>query len=141
MTEKQGKSDFDKPLEEKYGSKAIKETPLEAWDNPHKERDYTISLTIPEFTCVCPRSGFPDFATLYIEYIPDKRIVELKSLKLYINRYRDVPISHEDVTNKVLDDLVNLLNPRWMEIVADFNVRGNIKAVVTATYVQEEQET
>jgi 7-cyano-7-deazaguanine reductase len=140
MANKERASDFEKPVEEKYGYKAIKEAELEAWENPHKDRDYTISLTIPEFTCVCPRSGFPDFATFYIKYIPGQKIVELKSLKLYINSYRDVPISHEDATNKVLNDLVRLLNPRWIEVVGDFNVRGNIKAVITATYKQESKE-
>ncbi len=121
-------------LEEKYGQKAIREARLEAWENPEKERDYTISLTIPEFTCLCPRSGFPDFATFQINYIPDQKIVELKSLKLYINTYRNIPISHEAATNKVLDDLVRLLDPRWIEVSADFNVRGNIKSVITATF-------
>lgn len=126
--------------EQKYGQKAIAEAKLETWENPHKDQDYTISLTLPEFTCLCPRSGFPDFATFYIDYIPDQKIVELKSLKLYINSYRDVPISHEDVANRVLRDLVELLDPRWIEVVADFNVRGNIKAVITASHAQEETE-
>lgn len=140
MAKNEKKTDFEKPIEEKYGSKAIKEAKLEAWDNPHKDRDYTVSLTLPEFTCLCPRSGFPDFATFYIEYIPDQKIVELKSLKLYINSFRDVPISHEDATNGVLNDLVKLLNPRWIEVKADFNVRGNIKALITASYKQEERQ-
>jgi 7-cyano-7-deazaguanine reductase len=129
-----------RPSEEKYGQKAISEAKLEAWENPQKERDYTISLTVPEFTCLCPRSGFPDFATFYISYIPDQRIVELKSLKLYINRYRNTSISHEDATNRVLDDLVELLSPRWMEVRADFNVRGNIKSVITATFSQKDEK-
>jgi len=122
---------------EKYGEKAIREAELEAWENPQKERDYTISLTIPEFTCLCPRSGFPDFALFRVNYIPDLKIVELKSLKLYINKYRNVPISHEAAVNKVLDDLVELLDPRWIEVSADFNVRGNIKSVITATFSKE----
>ena len=134
---KKSESDFQEPIEEKYGYKEIKESELEAWENPHKDRDYTVSLTIPEFTCLCPGSGFPDFATFYIKYIPDDKIVELKSLKLYINSYRDIPISHEDVTNKVLRDLVALLNPRWIEVIGDFNVRGNIKTLVTATHKQD----
>jgi len=129
------------PLKEKYGYTAIKQVKLEAWDNPKKDRDYTISLTIPEFTCLCPRSGFPDFASFHVKYIPDQKIVELKSLKLYINSYRDVPISHEAAANKVLDDLTALIDPRWMEVAADFNVRGNIKTLITATYVQEEEQT
>jgi len=129
------------PAEEKYGHKAIRQSKLEAWDNPKKDRDYTISLTVPEFTCLCPRSGFPDFATFHIDYIPDQKIIELKSLKLYINSYRDVPISHEAAANKVLDDLVTLIDPKWMEVAADFNVRGNIKTLITASYVQEEEQT
>ena len=132
--------DSNKQLDEKYGHRAIKEVKLEAWENPHKNRDYNISLDIPEFTCLCPRSGFPDFATFHINYIPDQKIVELKSLKLYINGYRDIPVSHEDATNRVLDDLVTLLDPRWIEVKADFNVRGNIKAIITASYSQESKE-
>lgn len=135
------RKDLKGPLKEKYGYKAIMQAKLEAWDNPNKDRDYIISLTIPEFTCLCPRSGFPDFATFHIKYIPDQNIVELKSLKLYINSYRDVPISHEAAANKVLDDLVALIDPRWMEVTADFNVRGNIKTLISATYVQEEEQT
>ena len=103
MSKKEKPADFDQPREEKYGYKAIKKARLEAWENPHRNRDYTISLAIPEFTCLCPRSGFPDFATFRIRYIPDRKIVELKSLKLYINGYRDVPISHEDEANTVLN--------------------------------------
>ncbi len=140
MAKKEKIANSKKPLDEKYGSKAIRQSKLEAWENPDKGRDYTISLTLPEFTCLCPRSGFPDFATFYVEYSPDQKIVELKSLKLYINSYRDVPISHEGAANKVLKDLVDLLDPRWMEVVADFNVRGNIKAVITATHIKEEKE-
>ncbi len=131
-------ADFDQPRKEKYGHKAIRKSQLEVWENPHRNRDYTISLTIPEFTCLCPRSGFPDFATFRIRYIPDRRIVELKSLKLYINGYRDIPISHEDAANTVLNELIRLLDPRWIEVEADFNVRGNIKAIVTASYSQKE---
>lgn len=128
----------DQPRKEKYGHKAIRKARLEVWENPHLNRDYTISLTIPEFTCLCPRSGFPDFATFRIRYIPDRKIVELKSLKLYINGYRDVPISHEDAANTVLNELIRLLDPRWIEVEADFNVRGNIKAIITASYSQKE---
>jgi 7-cyano-7-deazaguanine reductase len=91
-------------------------------------------MSLPEFTCVCPQSGFPDFATIRIRYQPKHSIVELKTLKLYINGYRDVAISHEAVTNKILDDLVALLDPHWMRVIGDFNVRGNIKTVVTAEH-------
>jgi len=119
----------------KYGAKMIAESTLEAVDNDHPERDYEIHLTIPEFTCLCPQSNFPDFATIDIRYIPDQKLVELKSLKLYINKFRDVEIFHEGAVNRILDDLVALLRPRWMEVIGDFNVRGNIKTVVTAKHV------
>ena len=118
--------------EELYGTRAIREAKLEAFDNRTPERDYTIQFTIPEFTCLCPISGFPDFATLHIRYVPGPRCVELKSLKLYINGYRDQNVYHEDVVNVVLTDLVTLLDPRYCEVVGDFNVRGNIKTVVRA---------
>jgi 7-cyano-7-deazaguanine reductase len=91
---------------------------------------------IPEFTCLCPRSGFPDFATITIDYVPDEYVVELKSLKLYINSYRDRQISHESSTNTILNDLVALLAPRWMRVVADFTVRGNIKTIVFVEHAQ-----
>ena len=86
---------------------------------------------IPEFTCLCPRSGFPDFATITIDYAPGPSVVELKSLKLYINAYRNRAISHESAANTILDDLLALLHPKWMRVVGEFNVRGNIKTVVT----------
>ncbi|ACI21832.1 MULTISPECIES: preQ(1) synthase [Thermodesulfovibrio] len=113
-----------------YGEKAIKEALLEAWDNPYPDRDYKIEISFPEFTCLCPRSGYPDFATIKISYIPDKKIVELKSLKLYLNSYRDKYISHEAVTNKIYEDLHNLLKPRNLEVIGDFNPRGNVKTII-----------
>lgn len=113
-----------------YGEKAIKEAILEAWDNPYPDRNYKIEISFPEFTCLCPRSGYPDFATIKISYIPDKKIVELKSLKLYLNSYRDKYISHEAVTNKIYEDLHNLLNPRNLEVIGDFNPRGNVKTII-----------
>lgn len=113
-----------------YGEKSIQETKLEAWDNPYPDRDYIIEITFPEFTCLCPRSGYPDFATIRLKYIPDKKIVELKSLKLYLNSYRAQYISHEAVTNKIYDDLKNLLNPRFIEVIGDFNPRGNVKTII-----------
>jgi len=116
------------------GARAIREATLEAFDNRTPERDYTIQFTIPEFTCLCPRSGFPDFATLHIRYVPGPRCVELKSMKLYINGYRNQNVYHEDVVNVVLADLVALLEPRYCEVVGDFNVRGNIKTVVRARH-------
>lgn len=113
-----------------YGEKSIQEAKLEAWENPYPDRDYTIEISFPEFTCLCPRSGYPDFATIRLRYIPDRKIVELKSLKLYLNSYRDKYISHEAVTNKIYDDLKNLLNPRFIEVIGDFNPRGNVKTII-----------
>src|SRR6266487_1077099 len=104
----------------RYGIEEIESRQLEAWPNSNPERDYVVHFEIPEFTCLCPRSGFPDFATIIIDYVPDKYVVELKSLKLYINKYRNRQISHESATNTILDDLVTLLSPRWMRVVADF---------------------
>jgi 7-cyano-7-deazaguanine reductase len=118
----------------KYGIEEIEASQLEAWPNSNPERDYVAHMEIPEFTCLCPRSGFPDFATIIIDYVPDQSVVELKSLKLYINKYRNRQISHEASTNKILDDLVALLAPRWMRVVADFTVRGNIKTIIFAEH-------
>jgi 7-cyano-7-deazaguanine reductase len=114
----------------KYGEKAIKEAKLEAWPNPNPERDYTVDITYPEFTCVCPRSGYPDFALIRICYVPDKFIVELKSLKLYLNSFRSKSISHEAATNIIFRDMQKALNPRRLEVTGDFNVRGNVKTIV-----------
>lgn len=107
---------------------------LERVPNPERKRRYVIEFTIPEFTCLCPVSGFPDFATIHIRYTPKDSIVELKSLKLYILKFRDQGIFHEAVANRVLDDLVSLLKPHGMEVVCDFSVRGNIKTVVRAKH-------
>ncbi len=114
----------------KYGEKAIKEAKLEAWKNPSPDKNYEIELSFPEFTCLCPRSGYPDFATIRIKYIPDKYIVELRSLKLYLNSYRDKYMTHEEATNRIYNDLKKLLSPRFIEVIGDFNVRGGIKTVV-----------
>ena len=116
--------------DKKYGAAAIDEAKLEPWDNPSQDRDYTIEISFPEFTCLCPRSGYPDFATININYVPDKKVVELKSLKLYLNAFRDKAISHEAVTNLIFDDLKAALLPRKLEVVGDFNVRGNVKTVI-----------
>ncbi len=107
---------------------------LETFANPRPERDYEINLECPEFTCVCPRTGQPDFATIRIQYVPDSLCIELKSLKLYLWSYRDEGAFHEDVTNRILDDLVQACRPRSMSVVGDFNVRGGIHTVVTASY-------
>ena len=120
--------------EERHGERAIREAELETFDNRTPGRDYTIQLTIPEFTCLCPRSGFPDFATLHVRYVPGPRCVELRSLKLWINGFRDRHVFHEDVVTGILEELVTRLDPRYCEVVGDFNVRGNIKTVVRAQH-------
>lgn len=114
----------------KYGEKAIAGVKLEKWPNPSPDRDYTIEISSPEFTCLCPRSGYPDFATIRISYVPDRHIVELRSLKLYLNQFRDRNISHEAAVNQVFDDLKKLLGPRRLDVEGDFNPRGNVKTVV-----------
>lgn len=107
---------------------------LEVFENPYPDRDYEIDITCPEFTCVCPKTGQPDFGVIHIKYVPDRLCVELKSLKLYMFSYRNEGAFHEHVTNKILDDIVAACNPRRAEVVGDFNVRGGIKTVVRATY-------
>jgi 7-cyano-7-deazaguanine reductase len=107
---------------------------LETFPNPAPERDYRIHMEIPEFTCVCPMTGQPDFATLTLDYIADRLCVELKSLKLYIWSYRDEGAFHEAVTNRILDDLVHATEPRYMRLEAKFNVRGGIHTTVVAEH-------
>ncbi len=107
---------------------------LEIFKNPTPERDYTIRMTIPEFTCLCPKTGQPDFATLNLEYVPDERCVELKSLKLYIWSFRNRGAYHEAVTNEILADLVAATAPRFMRLAADFNVRGGICTTIVAEH-------
>jgi 7-cyano-7-deazaguanine reductase len=109
---------------------------LEQFDNPHPERDYTIQIRIPEFTCLCPKTGQPDFATLLIEYVPANYCVELKSLKLYLWGFRDRGAFHEAVTNEILDDIHALLMPRFIKLTAEFNVRGGIYTTVSAEHRQ-----
>jgi 7-cyano-7-deazaguanine reductase len=113
---------------------AIELPTIQVVDNLVHERSYRVTFTIPEFTCVCPMTGQPDFATFRITYVPDAHLIELKGLKLYINAYRNVGIFHEFVTNKILSDLAAACHPLRMEIEGDFNVRGGIKTVVNATY-------
>jgi len=114
----------------KYGAKTIKDAKLELWPNPNPDRDYIIDISYPEFTCLCPRSGYPDFATIKIIYTPDKRVVELKALKLWLNGFRNKSISHEEVTNLIFDTLAINLKPRTLEVVGDFNARGNVKTLI-----------
>ncbi len=118
----------------KYGEKAIEEAQLEVWENKHPENDYEVSIEFPEFTCKCPRSGYPDFATIKIKYVPDKYVVELKSLKLYLNKYRDRYISHEDATNEIFNELKETLKPKHLEVIGDFTPRGNVKTVIRISF-------
>jgi 7-cyano-7-deazaguanine reductase len=110
---------------------------LELFPNPQPTRDYTIRIDIPEFTCLCPKTGQPDFATLTLEYIPDMHCVELKSLKMYVWSFRDEGAFHEAVTNEILTDLVKATNPRFMRLSAVFNVRGGIGTTVVAEHMAE----
>ena len=109
---------------------------LEAFSNPHPDRDYTIRIRMPEFTCLCPKTGQPDFATLTLEYVPDLLCVELKSLKLYIWSFREEGAFHEEVTNRILNDLVAACEPRFMRLRAEFNVRGGIYTDVVVEHRQ-----
>ena len=117
----------------KYGEQIIKafdvEKDLEIWPNQHK-KNYVIKLTLPEFCCLCPRSGYPDFATIYIDYIPNELVVELKAIKLYINSFMNRNISHENSANEIYDLLNTKLKPKWLKVVADFNPRGNVHTVI-----------
>ena len=108
--------------------------PLETFANPAPDRDYTIRMNLPEFTCLCPRTGQPDFATLDLEYVPDELCIELKSLKLYIWSFRDLGAFHDAVTNEILSTLVRALSPRFMRLEARFNVRGGIATTVLAEH-------
>lgn len=110
---------------------------LETFENPQTGRDYTIRVQVPEFTCLCPKTGQPDFAELTIEYIPDRLCVELKSLKLYVWSFRDEGAFHEAITNRILEDLVAATQPRFMRLSADFNVRGGIYTTVVAEHRAE----
>ena len=114
----------------KYGEQEIKEARLEQWPNPCPERDYEINITFPEFTCLCPRSGYPDFAKIEITYVPNEWIVELKSLKLFLNRYRSQYISHEQAACEIFDALEQLLRPKKLKVIADFHPRGNVHSVI-----------
>jgi len=117
----------------KYGEKEIKEfdveKDLEIWPNEN-ERDYLIKVTLPEFMALCPRSGYPDFATIYIEYTPDKYVVELKAIKLYINSFMTKSISHENVANEIYGVIESKIKPKYLKLVADFNPRGNVHTVI-----------
>lgn len=122
----------------KRGQREILENKLTPVENRYPDRDYEVSITLPEFTCLCPISGYPDFATIYITYIPDQYIIELKSIKLYVNKFRDQNIFHEESVNLILDDLVKAIQPRWMQVKGDFNPRGNVHTVVKVEYKKPE---
>jgi 7-cyano-7-deazaguanine reductase len=117
----------------KYGEKEIQEFDINAeenfWPNEH-EKNYTINIELPEFMCLCPRSGYPDFAILKLSYVPDKKVIELKALKLYINSFMQRHISHENSANEIYDALYSKLAPRSMKLIADFNPRGNVHTVI-----------
>ncbi len=119
-----------------YGEKAIRESEIFCFENPNTKRVYEVAIELPEFTCKCPFSGYPDFALLKLIYQPGLKVLELKSIKLYINRYRDQTISHEEVVNKILDDLASACHPIWMQLEADFNPRGNVHTVIKVSYGQ-----
>ena len=114
---------------------------LETFKNSHPGRDYEVEMECPEFTCLCPKTGQPDFAEIEIHYIPNKLCVELKSLKLYLWSYRNEGAFHEKVINNILDDLVEVSSPRWMEVIGAFNVRGGIHTNVSASYQAPKNKT
>ncbi len=120
----------DQPQDVKYGERQIAEGHLATFPNPRIGRRYHIAISLPEFTCKCPFSGYPDFATIAITYVPDQRVVELKALKLYINSYRDRYISHEESVNQILDDFVAACDPWEVTVKGDFAPRGNVHTVI-----------
>ena len=122
------------PVEIKYGEREIINGELITFPNPRIGRRYNVDISLPEFTCKCPFSGYPDFATIGIIYVPDQKVVELKALKLYINSYRDQYISHEEVANQILDDFVSVADPHHIIVKADFSPRGNVHMIVEVTH-------
>tara|TARA_B100000945_G_scaffold80848_1_gene62402 strand:- start:4051 stop:4458 length:408 start_codon:yes stop_codon:yes gene_type:complete len=117
-----------------YGERIILESQIICFDNPNKSRPYQITIDLPEFTCKCPFSGYPDFAKLKLLYQPKDKVFELKSLKLYINNFRDQAISHEEVINRIMDDLIKAADPQWIHLNADFNPRGNVSMKLDLSY-------
>ncbi|MDJ0579000.1 preQ(1) synthase [Crocosphaera sp.] len=118
----------------KYGEREIEAGKLVTFPNPRMGRHYKINVTLPEFTCKCPFSGYPDFATLYLTYVPNEKVVELKAIKLYINSYRDRYISHEESVNQILDDFVAACDPLEATLKGDFNPRGNVHTVIEVSH-------
>ncbi|MBN2453667.1 MAG: NADPH-dependent 7-cyano-7-deazaguanine reductase QueF [Candidatus Omnitrophica bacterium] len=113
---------------------------IEIWKNQFADRDYVIQIDIPEFTCICPKTGLPDFASIIVRYVPDETCLELKSLKYYILFFRNVGIFNENVVNRMLDDFVRICSPRWMEVRGEFNARGGIKTTVVAEHGERPRE-
>ena len=118
------------------GIRQLQAPEIEVWENQYPDRDYIVQLEAPEFTCLCPKTGLPDFATIRIQYKPDKWCVELKSFKYYILSYRQLGIFHEHAVNKILEDFVKACHPRWVKITGEFNMRGGIKTTISAEYKQ-----
>ena len=117
-----------------YGEREIADGRLICFPNPNSNRDYEISIDFPEFTCKCPFSGYPDFAKLRIIYQPNKEVIELKAIKLYLNSFREKKVSHEEVINNIIDDLIEVSDPKWMQIEADFNPRGNVHTIISVCH-------
>lgn len=120
--------------------RVLKTPKIAVWKNQYPDKVYTICLDIPEFTCICPKTGLPDFANLKIEYIPQDYCIELKSFKMYSIFYRNLGIFHEHLVNKILDDFVRACNPRWVRIMGVFNPRGGITTTVTREYKKDEND-
>jgi len=120
-------------MEIKYGEKEILEfdinNPDNFWPNEHN-KNYTIDIELPEFMAKCPRSGYPDFATIKIQYIPNEKVIELKALKIYINSFMNRYVSHENSANEIFDTLFSKLQPKWLKVVADFKPRGNVHTII-----------
>ncbi|MDD5594737.1 MAG: preQ(1) synthase [Candidatus Omnitrophica bacterium] len=112
----------------------LKSPEIEVFENQYPDKEYSIDIEIPEFTCICPKTGLPDFALIKIEYAPEKFCVELKSLKMYMIYFRNLGIFHENVVNKILEDFVEAVDPRWAKLSGEFNPRGGIKTTVTREY-------
>ncbi|MFA4984420.1 MAG: preQ(1) synthase [Candidatus Omnitrophota bacterium] len=123
------------------GVRGLKTPAIEVWKNQYPDKDYIVRLDVPEFTCICPKTGLPDFANILIEYSPEKYCIELKSFKLYTISYRNVGIFHEHVINRILDDFVRAARPKWAKITGVFNPRGGITTTVTSEYLRDGSET
>ncbi len=132
MKTKDKKNSAYEGLQEKI--RKLKTPKIEAWENQYPDKEYTINLDVPEFTCICPKTGLPDFASIRIEYSPGKYCIELKSFKMYMIFYRNIGIFHEHVINRILEDLVASCRPRWVKITGIFNPRGGITTTVSAQW-------